>query len=176
MTWVRIDEARQAVQEVSAFERLSVLADLHSRMTPVLWLRLVGEFWAVADGDRRKLSALLLAHPDWHPMMNKAEAREWRFLPSSFVAWRGCYAGLNEGGLSFSLERETARVFPFLARYRRDDAPAIALRVFVQREECALKMYGGETEILARSVEVLSSVRLRYVPLKICALDPAHPL
>jgi len=154
--------ARKELAATPAFSRAAQLMGLASRMDSIYWLRLVGEFWAVTDGDRRALTGHLLSLDDWHPMMNKAERMEWSALPVTFTAWRGCYEGFNEGGLSFHLDRDTARSFPFMARYRIAGGVPVLLRVQVRREHCIVKLDHGESEIVARCVEVLRKVTQGY--------------
>lgn len=153
-------DAREALTQAGAYARPALLVSLHDNMTPQLWLRLVGEFWSVSDGDRSRLSALLLSFDDWHPMMDADEARAWAALPCRFVAWRGCHEGVNEAGLSYSLERDTARQFPFMARYRNALAQPLLIRALVDRANCILKQERGEVEVLAARVQLLSWNRL----------------
>lgn len=159
-SYTGIRDARVQLQKAYAYERPGILEGLHLHMRPHLWLRLVGEFWALLDGDRRPLTVLLKQCDDWRHLMNDAEARGWKALPGSLFAWRGCYAGLNEDGLSFSLDNAPARAAPFVPRYRYNHAQPVLLYVRIDKEECVLKVHRGQPELLVRSFEELDRLRL----------------
>ncbi len=153
---------RQAAFRATAFTRAAVLAGLHGHMEAFLWLRLVGEFWTTTEGDKRELVELLRAHEDWAPMMKRRERLVWDDLPDWFRAWRGCYEGYNEGGLSYSMEREEARDYPFVARYRMAGLVPILRCAWVSKLDCIVKMDRGRVEVLAHAVNEIDRVVLDY--------------
>jgi len=143
---------RQEAFKVTAFTRAAVLVGLHGHMDTRLWLRLVGEFWASTDGDKRALVGLIRAYGDWRPMMNREEARAWRNLPARFYAWRGCYEGFNEDGLSYTTDNDSARAYPFLARYRMAGFVPVLRCVSIDKDDCIVKVDRCQAELLARAV------------------------
>lgn len=159
-TKTSIASARLEAFGATAFTRASVLVGLHGRMDKLLWLRLAGEFWTTTEGDKRELVKLLRTYGDWRPMMLRHEARAWHDLPDWFHAWRGCYVGFNEDGPAYTTDREAARAYPFVARYRMAGFAPVLRCVWISREDCIVKMDQGRAEVLARIVNEWSRVTL----------------
>lgn len=145
--------ARAALEHARSHDRPKALAEFHGMLAPHLWIRLVGEFWTRCDGDRHALSVLIRAFEGWDHLMNAPRERVlWSGLPEQLVLWRGCYRGLNEDGLSYSVDVEGARQYPLLGRFRRNDAEAVLIRAVVERSQCAVKVDSGVMEVLVRKV------------------------
>lgn len=144
-------EARSAVSRARAHVRPVILAELYEQLAPHLWLRLAGEFWTRCEGDRTALSALMQTFEDWSGLMTSPrEAVVHARFPSELVVWRGCYRGLNEDGLSYSVDADGARQYPLRGVYRVDGGEAVMVRALVLKAQCAVKMDCGRMEVLVR--------------------------
>ncbi|HEY4081350.1 MAG TPA: hypothetical protein VGM81_11670 [Burkholderiaceae bacterium] len=159
-----ITAARLEALKATAFTRAAVLVSLHDRMDGRMWLRLVGELWATTEGDKREVVRLMRPFDDWQPMMQRSEVRVWRALPDWFHAWRGCYAGFNEEGPSYTTDRDAARAYPFVARYRMAGLMPVLRCVWISREDCIVKMDHGRAEVLARVANEWHRVSLEVSP------------
>lgn len=158
-------DARELLTRTRAYFRPAVLVELHNVLPLHQWLRLVGEFWCRIEGERTGLSELLRATPAWRGLMTApVESALWSHLPATFTAWRGCYRGLNEAGLSYSLCEATASRFPFMGPFRDDHVEPVLIEATVERDACAVKVDSGVMEVLvARAVRQTVS-RLRWRP------------
>lgn len=152
--------ARLEAFKATAFTRAATLVSLHCRMDSLMWLRLAGEFWTTTEGDKRELVNLLRTYEDWRPMMQRHEARAWQDLPDWFRAWRGCYAGFNEDGPAYTVDREAARAYPFAARYRMAGLMPVLRCVWISKADCIVKMDQGRPAVLARIVNEWNRVAL----------------
>lgn len=148
-----IAEARAAAERARSHQRPQLLTGLYGKLAGHLWLRLVGEFWTRCDGDREALTRLMRTYSDWAELIASPRERILlRTLPEQMILWRGCYRGLNEDGLSYSVDSEGARQYPLRGRYRRDDAEAVVVRALVDRSQCVVKVDCGVMEVLVREV------------------------
>lgn len=167
-------EARAAVLEAPPHARPSVLSELYTEMAPHWWIKLVGDFWSRCEGDRLMLAALMRSVPDWGPLMGRLERATWAHLPNTFIAWRGCYQDMNEGGLSYSTQLVQARVYPFIGRYREDEELPILITAKIRKAACAVKVDMGVMEVLAAQPEVLDISPLRFKAPSL-AFEPFDP-
>lgn len=144
-------EARSAVNAARAHLRPGLLAGLYEALPGHLWLRLVGEFWTRCEGERAALSALMRTHEDWSGLMTSPrEVVVHARLPDQLVLWRGCYAALNEDGLSHSVDADGARQYPLRGPYRVDGREPVLIRTVAVKTQCAVKLECGRMEILVR--------------------------
>lgn len=82
---------------------------------------------------------------------------------SEIVIYRGCYRGVNEEGICYSLSQEVASRFPSLHRYRVPNAQAIVrVATAVWEDIIALKNCRGEQEIIVRAADVLEAIELPH--------------
>lgn len=158
-------DARDLLSLTRAHFRPAVLVELHAALPAYLWLRMVGEFWCRIEGDRARLIELMRAEPAWRELMTKPpESAVWSNLPETFTAWRGCYRGLNETGVSFTLHEADARRFPFMGRFRDDRAEPVLIEATVEREACAVKVDAGVMEVLVARTVSQQVHQLRWQP------------
>lgn len=157
-----IDDARGLLTRSRAHLRPAALAELHGVLPAHLWLRVVGEFWCRIEGDRGRLTQLLRGKSGWRGLMTApAESVAWSHLPATFKVWRGCYRGLNEDGVSYSLREADARRFPFMGRFREDGEEPVLIEATIERAACAVKVDSGVAEVL-----VARTVRHKVTPLR----------
>lgn len=156
-----VGNARAALEHARSHERPQLLAELHGNLASHLWIRLVGEFWTRCDGDRHALSVLMRTFEDWKSLLTSPLERVlWAALPNHVILWRGCFRGLNEDGLSYSVDSTGARQYPLRGRYRRSDAEPVVIRAVVDRSQCAVKVDCGVMEVLVRQAVETRTYRL----------------
>lgn len=161
----RMADARALLSRTRAHLRAPVLVELHSALLAHRWLRLVGEFWPRIEGDRARLAELMRQEPVWRGLMTmRLESLVWSRLPDTFTAWRGCYRGLNEDGVSYSLSEAAARGFPFMGRFRDDFGEPVLIEATIGRGACAVKIDSGVLEVLAARTVSRTVQPLRWQP------------
>jgi hypothetical protein len=94
----------------------------------------------------------------------RQRAVSFGYLPATFTAWRGCYRGLNETGLSYALREADARRFPFMGRFRDDRSEPVLIEARVERDACAVKVDSGVMEVLAARTVSQRVYPLRWRP------------
>ncbi len=145
----RMGDARALLSGTRGHLRAPVLVELYGMLPAHRWLRLVGEFWSRIEGERGPLAKLMQQEPGWRGLMtSRLERLAWAHLPDTFTAWRGCYHGLNETGVSFTLREADARRFPFMGRFRDDRAEPVLIEATVERASSAVKVDAGVMEVL----------------------------
>jgi hypothetical protein len=160
-----IADARDLLSRARAHLRPAVLVELHSVLPAHLWLRVVGEFWCRIEGDRGRLTELMRMDRGWRGLMTApAESVMWSHLPATFTAWRGCYRGLNETGVAYSLREADARKFPFMGRFREDREEPVLIEATIERDACAVKVDSGVAEVLAARTVQQKVNPLRWQP------------
>ncbi len=117
---------------------------------PSKWFRLLGCIWENCDNIGWFLEQILerLENADrsqLDAMMTPDEIKEWRKLPNSITAFRGC-SWENAGGMSYSLNEEIAARFPFLVRYYTEEP--ILLKAKINKRFSVLKLGRNEFEII----------------------------
>jgi hypothetical protein len=112
------------------------------------------------NADRSQLDA----------MMTPDEIKEWRKLPNSITAFRGC-SWENAGGMSYSLNEEIAARFPFLVRYYTEEP--ILLKAKINKRFSVLKLGRNEFEIILtkpKASKLISWVSGQQTPSRIFAI------
>lgn len=151
----------KALQFADSFSRMSALLAL--RRYPDFWSH-VGHEWAGCDnvgmhqdeinrliGDHQRARGL----PIWDAMDREARV-VYDALPELVTVWRGCYSH-NVYGLSWTLNAAVAARFPFLNRYRQDNAidRALLIEARVKKSDIAfLVTERDEEEVVASPVVV----------------------
>jgi len=141
------------------FSRMRMVLRLHSRMGAGDWWALLGYAWSMCDDvatHRAKLTRIWSASsPEVrHRAMTTRNRRALDRLPDVLTVYRGCYGYLNEKGFSWSLSDDIARTFPFLIRYRIDDAVPLLLTGTVRKSDVLLHLDRSEREVIAPSSRV----------------------
>jgi hypothetical protein len=174
----RADQLRQHLYRVGSFERAAVLFDyLEAGMNQPdqleVWLQVVGEFWEMLDGDRQMLVIVLGVYRErlgearfWPLLMTAEERAHLAGMPDEFEVFRGCYARVNTGGCSWSLDEATAEKFPLLHRYRIPNRQPVLLKATARRDDCALKLGRGEDEVITLTPRRVKKLRVLNGPPK----------
>lgn len=152
-----IDQGRESVGFCDSYNRLPTLIRLAELMETTEWLTLFGEEWQSCDNIGAFADELIFETPlrdaiddpslRQH-LMDFTEQLALENLPEEFTIWRGCYAS-NKWGLSWSLDREVAAMFPTLHRYRQQGQPLLVKARIRKRDVLALKLDRGEAEVIA---------------------------
>lgn len=118
------------------------------------WLRLLGEYWSSFGPVTRYAERLREILPHVGPirtMMTAEENAAYDALPIIVTVYRGCDAG-SRPGLCWSLKREVANRFPFLALYETKKPKLIT--AYVRKSRILALKLDGEEEIIAFEVQV----------------------
>jgi len=155
-------DAEKALKEGRAFHyvfqyerpyRLNALCDYLDRKTLKdgdYW-DLLGAVWTDSENCWQNLEI-------WKRLLRSKRSQKFRFmdeterkalkeLPAEFTVYRGCVRGLNEEGLSWTLNKDKAEWFS--QRWRRKDETAIVLTKTVSRKQVFAYLLGrGESEVI----------------------------
>lgn len=166
-----LEDARKILTWCNSYSRLPELVYLASRSAQgrgpsrAEFLTLFGELWSVCDNLGRGLEILTVILPDGAApeMMTADERAALAALPETVTVYRGADRGVNEHGLSWSLDRAVAARFPFLMRYRA--ARPVLLTATVRRDLIvAVKLDRQEVEVITKHAAVSSVVDLEPAP------------
>ena len=145
----------------NSMERIPKLLEMREVLPVRSWLRLLGESWSAADNIAAYIPQLLFEPPisnmdgPIRAMMSHDEWEEFLSFPETLEIYRGCYEGVNENGCCWSLDKNIARRFPTLVRYRRSNANAILRHGTVWKHEIiAYKNDRNEREVIIRTCDV----------------------
>lgn len=156
------------LQFADSYTRMGVLID-HFEVFDTDWFQQLGEWWCNCDNiaayrdDLVKIFSLTrkcTKTSKIDPMMTSEELAAFDALPDEIEIYRGCYAN-NKNGLSWSLDAEVARTFPFLNRYRQRDAEALLLKATVKKKDVvAIKLEREEAEIITAKAKVFDTTAI----------------
>lgn len=163
-----LDEARENVKYCNSYSRLPHLISFACRMDYTQWLSLLGEEWSSCDNVGQYADMLIDETPfgdlldmptlgKW--MMTDDERRDLAALPETLTIYRGCYA-LNKWGLSWTMDIEAARKFPFLNRYQQGGQALIVTAQIRRSEIIALKNDRNECEVICYRPKHISTKHL----------------
>jgi hypothetical protein len=128
--------------------RVEAFKDIQKQLGDVGYWRLLTQVWVDTENqyaylkDWKKL--LSADRRDRHYMMNEEDDQALRSLPDEVTIYRGCQKGLNENGLSWTLDKSKAEFFA----NRFGKKGIILERKIPKSEIVALLTVRGETEII----------------------------
>ncbi|HMM74975.1 MAG TPA: hypothetical protein PJ986_04650 [Gammaproteobacteria bacterium] len=130
------------------------LLQAQDTLTPEEWLVVVGQHWAYCDRLTECAAEYAeifegLTDSGIRLMMDLAADAAWLDLPDVVTLYRGCFEGINEPGLSWTLSRKVAAGFPFLAWYLMPEHRALLLSCRVPKSRVALSYWRGEFEAIS---------------------------
>ena len=164
-----IDRAVAALKFCDSYTRLPTLLDLATRRRHRLsrtdFLRLLGENWTGCDNIGIHQERLAILVPDG-PSREMMTAEEWTAseqLPDIVAIYRGAGRGVNERGLSWSIDRAVAESFPFLNRYRADQ-PVLVSATVTRTAIAALKLARQEAEVITKHAAIVRVEALTSPP------------
>lgn len=158
------ERGQEIIKWCGSFDIARALESLFQCMDRSEWWRLFGESWSTADD-----AALIRDFLEWQ--LGDATLNELRLamspnelealdkLPMRVTVFRGCYEH-NADGLSWSLSRDIAASFPFLARYKADGVQPILLTGTAWAGSLILKLDRNEQEVLSSCVHFESQENL----------------
>lgn len=169
----RTEALQEFIQFCDNFTRLPALIEGWelALATEREWLAVLGDRWTTCDNPSRYADDLRLNTPfglvadGMIPnsiMMSPAERECLNSLPEEFPIFRGCY-NFNRKGISWSLDQEVARRFPYMHRFHRPGRTPLLIEAAVQkRDVIAFKMDRDEAEVVALRSEVVSVTELPH--------------
>lgn len=158
---VSASQARAMSMLASSYTRLGLLLELYFCMRRRDWFRALGAEWSQCDNIAQYREHLLLVFrlatdAQLRSMMSAPTRRRWDALPNTITVYRGCYRGVNEAGLSWTLSRERAAGFPFLRRYSVEGAEPVLLTAQIPKARTVLVTNRNEEELILTGVEYVS--------------------
>lgn len=128
--------------------RVEAFIKIQDKLSNTDYWKLLSDIWVDTENqyayldDWKKL--LASDRRDRHYMMNEEDDQLLRSLPEEVTIYRGCQKGLNENGLSWTLDKSKAEFFA-----NRFGKKGIILERKIPRSEIvALLTVRGETEII----------------------------
>jgi len=154
-----LEQLREYIQYSNSYTRLLDMLNCYEDCAAADWLRVIGEEWQSCDNIGFHKAALLGILPrSTEPlMMTHEEMAELDALPDMLMVYRGADRGVNECGLSWSLDREVAAQFPFLGRYQASN-PVLVVGHVSKRHVVALKNGREERELIIMAVVSIECV------------------
>lgn len=130
------------------------------------WWDLVGIVWTDSENIHQNLDAWeevwASDRPQRLQVMDKDEKAALAALPAKLTVWRGAIAGLNEEGMSWTLDR--ARAEWFARRFKREGEPVLVEATVPKRTVLAHFLGRNEAEIVISTYNRdLRVVKLREV-------------
>ena len=128
--------------------RVAAFKDIQKQLGDATYWQLLTQIWVDTENqyaylkDWKKL--LASDRGDRHDMMNDEDRQALRSLPNEVTIYRGCQKGLNENGLSWTLDKSKAEFFA----NRFGKKGIILERKIPKSEIVALLTVRGETEII----------------------------
>jgi hypothetical protein len=109
----------QALTHKGSFGYVETLLAFLPRVSLSVWLKAFGEAWTSCDECWRHVEALgrVIPRGTCHEMMTPDAAAYLRRLPARVKVYRGCDAGLNEAGMSWTTDIKVAERF---STYKND--------------------------------------------------------
>lgn len=133
--------------------RLEALMDIADEMTDSQYWEMVGDVWTDSENIWQNYEEWLELLSDERPgrefMMSEEEREALASLPEEIEVYRGCHRELNEGGLSWTTDKERATWFAKRFADHRDGEPLVIVGK-VKRENVLAYFTGrSESEIVA---------------------------
>ena len=95
--------------------RLDAFTLIQSKLSDTQYWSLLSEIWTDTENQWQGLNKwkqlLSSNRPSRHYLMNEEEFNLLQSLPDEVTIYRGCQAGINENGLSWSLNKKKAEFF-----------------------------------------------------------------
>ncbi len=141
-----------------------MLLEMRESLPAHSWLRLLGESWSLCDNTGIYSEQVFFEPPIENMegpvkgMMSKQEWDEFTAFPEYLKIYRGCYVGLNDDGISYSLCKKTAARFPSLVGYRKTGYQPVLLHGSVWKHDIvAYKNCRNEREIIIRTCDIVET-------------------
>lgn len=150
-----LEEARNSdeIRFANSYTRLGAVLRLENNLSRSDFLRLLGEHWTGCDNIRayrKDLRRILGKFGPLREMMNEVENAAYDNLrgnSSNIVTiYRGCNR-LNQNGISWTVNKDTAKRFPFLNRYRCAN-PRVVTATVLKEQILAVKLDRTEEEVI----------------------------
>lgn len=151
----------------NSYERLPNLMCVYDDMDKVRWLSAIGRHWSLFDNIAEYKSDLSwrfenITREELDLLMNKEELVFYEKLPKTLEIYRGCYV-FNQDGLSWSLDKEIARGFTSLNRYKQKNKTPLLVSGLVSKKDVVINLDRREQEVIVFDVlkiKVLNTEKL----------------
>lgn len=128
--------------------RLNAFSLIQSKLSDTQYWSLLSEIWTDTENQWQgldKWKQLLLSNrPSRHYLMNEEEFNLLQSLPDEVTIYRGCQKGINEDGLSWTLNKSKAKFFA-----NRFSKEGIILEREIPKSDIIAVLLGrGESEVI----------------------------
>jgi hypothetical protein len=140
----------------NSYETLPNLMCAYDDMDKVRWLSAIGRHWSHFDNIAKYKSELTwrfenVTREELDLMMNKEELVFYEKLPKTLEIYRGCY-DFNQDGLSWSLDKEIAKGFISLNRYKQEKKIPLLVSGLASKKDVVIKLDRDEQEVIVFDV------------------------
>ncbi len=163
------EELIRSLARFSADKRMKLMLNAIGTLPDEDWLKALGQSWSMSDHVESYLDDLLHSSPlataarPVRAMMTDDEFDAWTALPETVDMYRGCYKGLNDNGICFSLNQLTAEFFLKHSRYAGSDVPPVLLHCRAKKTDIiAVKLDRSEDEIIVDDYEFVKDLLGNY--------------
>lgn len=128
--------------------RIQAFLDVMESMEDADYWKLLSSIWTDTENSWQNFqmwNALLRSpRPERHNLMDEEELNHLASLPNEVVVYRGCVAGVNENGLSWTLDKTKAEFFA-----NRFSKNGIVLEKTINKDEIVAVFLGrNESEVI----------------------------
>jgi hypothetical protein len=128
--------------------RIQAFLDVMESMEDADYWKLLSSIWTDTENSWQNFqmwNALLRSpRPERHNLMDEEELNHLASLPNKVVVYRGCVAGVNENGLSWTLDKTKAEFFA-----NRFSKNGIVLEKTINKDEIVAVFLGrNESEVI----------------------------
>ena len=130
--------------------RLNAFTLIQSKLSDTQYWSLLSDIWTDTENQWQGLDnwkqLLSSKRPSRHYLMNEEEFNLLQSLPENVVIYRGCQKGINENGLSWTLDKSIAQWFS--NRIERDGEPIVLERTVPKSDIIAVFTGRNESEVI----------------------------
>lgn len=144
----------------NSYESLPTLMCVYDDMDRVKWLSAIGKHWSGFDNIGEYKSELAwrfenITREELDLLMNKEELVFYEKLPKTLEIYRGCY-DFNQDGLSWSLDKEIAKGFTGLNRYKQENKIPLLISGQVLKKDVVINLDRGEQEVIVFDISQIT--------------------
>jgi len=156
------EDAREWIYLYSnSYSRLGDVFNIKVQVSPDDFLKLLGEFWPMIDNffeykeDLKKVLPLTMCSQ----LMSVNELNYLKNIESEVSIYRCAEKGLNEDGLSWTLDKNIAKEFAKYNRYEKSEPILLSAKV-AKTNIVAIKLDRNEFEVITFGPEIINREQL----------------
>ena len=130
--------------------RIEAFQEIEHLLSDTAYWKLVADIWTDTENQWQNYEEwkqlLSSKRSSRHYLMNEEEFNLLQSLPENVVIYRGCQKGINEHGLSWTLDKSIAQWFS--TRLDRDGEPIVLEKTVPKSDIIAVFTGRGESEVI----------------------------